>query len=150
ADALVPFSFQFYSWFAFILGATVAAPQVARDLRAGAFEFYFSRPVRPVDYMLGKVAGIGLVMACALLAGPFLLSLFRVGLSREVDEILPTLAIVPRTALSGAVGAAAFAVVPLAISTLSARPRITVSIWVAFYFLFGGLVEALSHGLGQP
>ena len=150
ADALLPMSFQFYSWFAFVLGATVAAAQVARDLRAGAFEFYFSRPVRPMDYMFGKVAGTVLVMACAVTAGPLLLSLFRVGLSREVDEILPTLLLIPKTLLVGVTAAVAFAAVPLAVSTLSTRPRITVSIWVVFYFLFGGIVEGLSIGLKQP
>jgi ABC-type transport system involved in multi-copper enzyme maturation permease subunit len=150
ADALLPMSFQFYSWFGFVLGATVAAAQVARDLRAGAFEFYFSRPVRPVDYMLGKVGGVTLVMACALAAGPLLLSLFRVGLSREVDEILPNLVLVPRTALVGLVAALAYAAVPLALSTLSPRPRITIAMWVAFYFVFGGIASGLAHGLGRP
>jgi ABC-2 type transport system permease protein len=150
ADALLPMSFQFYAWFAFVLGATVAAAQVARDLRVGAFEFYFSRPVRPTDYMLGKVAGTTLIMACALAVGPLVLTLFRVGLSRELDEILPALALLPRTALVGLVAAVAFAVVPLAVSTLSTRPRITISIWVVFYFIWSGIVGALAIGLDQP
>jgi len=150
ADALLPMSFRFFPWFAFILAAATAAGTVARDMRAGAFEFYFSRPVRPLDYMLGKVVGSALVVSTAMLAGPLLLSLFRVGLSRELDEILPTLSMVPRTALVGLLGSVAFAVVALAFSSLSSRPRITTAIWVAFYLLFGGVAEGLSHALRSP
>lgn len=150
SDAMVAMSFQFYPWWGFLLGATIAAGAVARDLRAGAFEFYFSRPVRPVDYLAGKVGGVFLIMALALAAGPIMLALFRVGLSRDVDEVLPNLAAVPKVAMVGLVSALAYAVVPLAISTLAARPRITISIWVVFYFIFGGIVEGIAIGLKIP
>lgn len=150
ADGFLPFAFGFFPWFAFVMAATTAAGSVARDLRAGAFEFYFSRPVRPVDYVLGKVVGSSLVMATALLAGPLLLSLFRVGLSRDLDEVFPALALVPRMALVGMVGSIAFAVVALAFSSLSPRPRITTAMWVGFYLLFGSIIEGLAVALHQP
>jgi ABC-2 type transport system permease protein len=144
ADVLLPLSFRFFPWFAFILAATTAAGAVARDLRAGAFEFYFSRPVRPLDYLLGKVAGSAVVVATALLAGPLLLSLFRVGLSTDVAQILPALVLVPRMALVGVAGSVAYAVVALTFSSLSSRPRITTAMWAAFYLLFGGVAEGLA------
>jgi hypothetical protein len=150
ADALVPGSFAFFAWTAFILAITVAASQVARDLRASAFEFYFSRPVRPIDYIAGKVGGVTVIMLFALAAGPFLLSLFRVGLSNDMDEAMTTLALVPRTALVGLLAALAYAVVPLAMSALAPRPRITVAIWVGYYIVFGGLISLLSHALRAP
>jgi ABC-type transport system involved in multi-copper enzyme maturation permease subunit len=150
ADALVPMSFSFFAWTAFTLATTIAAAQVARDLRASAFEFYFSRPVRPIDYVAGKVGGIGIIMLIALAAGPLLLSLFRVGLSDDMDEVMTTLALVPRTALVGVLAALAYAVVPLALSTLAPRPRITVAMWVGFYFIFGPIVEGLSFVMRAP
>lgn len=149
-DAMVALSYNFYPLWGFLLGSTIAAGAVARDLRAGAFEFYFSRPVRPIDYLAGKVGGVFLVMAMVLAAGPFLLAAFRVGLSRDLDEVWPNLATVPKVALIGVVSAMAYAVVPLAISTLAARPRITISIWVVFYFIFGGIVDGLAIGLRIP
>lgn len=150
ADALVPISFQFYSWVAFILATSLAAGHVARDLRASAFEFYFSRPVRPIDYIAGKVGGLTVVMLFALAAGPVLLALFRVGLSDDVDEVMSTLALVPRTALVGLLGATAYAVVPLAISALVPKPRVTVAIWVGYYFIFSLLVVVLAHQVDAP
>ena len=149
-DAMVAMSYQFYPWWGFLLGSTIAAGAVARDLRAGAFEFYFSRPVRPIDYLAGKAGGVFLVMGLAMAAGPLLLSFFRVGLSRDVDEVWPNLAVVPKVALIGVLSSLAYAVVPLAISTMGARPRITISIWVVFYFIFGGIVEGIAMGLHIP
>ncbi len=150
ADVLVPMSMRVYPWLAFILAATTAAGAVARDMRAGAFEFYFSRPVRPLDYLLGKVVGFTLVLSVALLAGPLVLSLFRVGLSRDLDEVLPALALVPRMALIGVAGSVAHALVALAFSSLSPRPLITTSMWVAFYLLFAGIAEGLARALDAP
>jgi ABC-type transport system involved in multi-copper enzyme maturation permease subunit len=150
SDAMVAISYQFYPWWGFLLGATIAAGAVARDLRAGAFEFYFSRPVRPVDYLAGKVGGVFIIMSLALAVGPLVLSLFRVGLSRDLDEVWPNLAVVPKVALVGVLSSLAYAVVPLAISTLAARPRITISIWVVFYFIFGGIMEGIAIGLRIP
>lgn len=148
ADALVPMAFQFFQWFAFVLGATIAATQVARDTRAGAFEFYFSRPVRPIDYVLGKLAGTTLIMAMAVAAGPILLALFRVGLSHDFDEVIASLDVVPRAGLVGILAALAYASVALAMSTLSSRSRITVAVWVVFYFMIGGIFEGIAYGTG--
>jgi hypothetical protein len=150
ADALVPISFAFYTWVGFILATSIAAGHVARDLRASAFEFYFSRPVRPIDYIAGKVGGVTVIMLFAVAAGPLLLSLFRVGLSDDVDEVMATLALVPRTALVGLLAAMAYAVVPLAMSALAPRPRITVALWVGYYFIFNVIVFGLSHKLHMP
>jgi hypothetical protein len=150
-DALPPLSVGFFALFGFLLAATTAAGAVARDLRAGAFEFYFSRPVRPVDYLLGKVVGSVLVLSSVMLAGPLLLALFRVGLAaEELDELVDALALVPRMALVGLLGSVAYAVVALAFSSFSPRPRITVAMWVAFYFLFGTTWEVLAGLLGSP
>jgi hypothetical protein len=149
-DLLLPMSFRAFRGFAFILAAATAATAVARDMSAGAFEFYFSRPVRPLDYMLGKVVGASLVMAAALLAGPVLLALFRVGLSRNLDEVIPALVFVPRMALVGGIAAIAYAVVALAFSSLSTRARMTVAMWVGFYLLFGGTAEALAAAMSWP
>jgi ABC-type Na+ efflux pump permease subunit len=146
-ESLVPFSFNFFTWTAFVLGITVASAQVARDLRAGAFEFYFSRPVRPLDYVVGKVVGVAIIMFLALGAGPLLLSIFRVTLSDNMDEAMAALALVPRTALVGLLASLAYAVVPLALSALAPRPRITVTLWVGYYFVVAGLLVILAAAL---
>lgn len=150
ADALIPMAFGFYPWVAFIVSLTVLAGVVARDLRAGAFEFYFSRPVRPIDYVLGKVGGAALIMAFFLLVGPLLLALFRIGLSRSTDELVRTLSVVPKALLVGAVSSVVFALLPLAFSSISTRPRHTIAAWAAFFLLVGGIALGIAVGAGIP
>jgi ABC-2 type transport system permease protein len=149
-DKLVPFSFNFFTWAAFVLGITVGAAQVARDLRAGAFEFYFSRPVRPIDYVIGKAVGVAIIMFLALGAGPILLAIFRVTLSDNLDEAMGAMVLVPRTALVGVVASLAYAVVPLALSALAPRPRITVTLWVGYYFVVALLLALLAGAFHVP
>ena len=118
------------------------------DLRAGAFEFYFSRPVRPIDYVFGKAGGVILLMATALFAGPVLLSLFRLGFAADFEELIDLLPVVPKAMLVGAIATVAYAVVPLAFSAISSKTRHTVAAWAAFYLLGGSVAWAVSQGTG--
>lgn len=40
-----------------LLAAVVSSDLVSRDLSDNSFVLYFSRPIRPLDYMIGKMAG---------------------------------------------------------------------------------------------
>lgn len=150
ADALLPMSFIWYTKIGFVLTLTVGAVVVANDLRVGAFEFYFSRPVRPVDYVLGKIGGLLLMMGTVLFIGPVLLALFRLGISESTDELVDNLMVVPRTVLVAGVGTLAYAVAPLAFSAISARNRHTMAAWAAFYLVAGSIAVAIAEGTGQP
>lgn len=55
-----------------LLMAMVAGGLIAEDRRTGAMELYFSRPLRRVDYLIGKVLAAGL-LPIATLVFPFLL-----------------------------------------------------------------------------
>lgn len=139
-DTLLAQSFQWLAWMAFLLTMTVIAGTVARDLRAGAFEFYFSRPVRSLDYVLGKLGGACLLVGGPLLVGPTLLSLFRVGL--ETDKLGSVWKVVPETILIGVISTVVYAAIPLAFSALARRVRDAMILWAAFYLVIGGLARA--------
>lgn len=55
-----------------LFGAVVAPELVSRDLRSGVLSLYFSRPLRPADYALAKLAAM-VSAVWLLLAGPMLL-----------------------------------------------------------------------------
>jgi hypothetical protein len=148
ADGLLAYSLRYMTPLAFILTVTVVSGVVARDLRAGAFEFYFSRPVRPVDYVLGKIGGVVLIMATALLAGPLLLSLHRLAVVEDISEIRGLLPVVPKALLVGTFATLAYSIVPLAFSAISSNPRHTIAIWAAFYIVGGGIAGGIAHGTG--
>jgi ABC-2 type transport system permease protein len=148
-DAMLPFSFSFYPWFGFVLSVSLAAAVVPRDLKAGAFEFYFSRPVRPLDYVLGKFVGLFLIMAAVMAAGPLLLALFRVGIA-EPGEMLGLLDQVPRALAVGLLSSAAYAALPLAAGALVARPGHAIAAWVAFYLVASNIISGIAFATGRP
>jgi ABC-2 type transport system permease protein len=146
-DALVPMSFGFFSLSALVVSLTVLAQAVADDLRTGAFEFYFSRPVRPRDYVMGKLGGGFLIMSMILFVGPLLLTLFRIGLL-GTERITSSLHLVPKVMAVGALATAMFAALPLAFSAISSRRRHTMIAWAAFYFIAGPIFRTLAMRTG--
>ena len=89
-----------------LLAVTVGCSAVADDLTRGAFQFYFARPLRPGDYLRGKLLGVGLIIALPMLLGPFILTLVRLFLVEDVADMLPLLPMVPKALLAGLYGTA--------------------------------------------
>ena len=145
-DFLLAHSFSGFAWAAFLLSMTVIAGTVARDLGAGAFEFYFSRPVRTRDYILGKLGGACLLVGVPLLLAPLLLALFRVGL--EADNLGLVWAVIPQTLLIGTVSTVVYAAVPLAFSCITRKPRDAIIAWAAYYLVVGSLVSVIALTAG--
>lgn len=145
-DFLLAHSWSGFAWAAFLLSMTVIAGTVARDLRAGAFEFYFSRPIRPRDYILGKLGGACALIGVPLLIGPMLLALFRVGL--EADNLGLVWAVVPQTLLIGVVTTVVYAAIPLAFSCVARKPRDAIIAWAAYYLVLGPLVSGIALTTG--
>lgn len=149
-DGLIPFSYGFYRWSAFILTLTIASTSIARDQESGAFAFYFSRPVQPRDYVFGKLLGVTTVMASALLAGPLLLAIFRVAVSDNMDERLKVLPWVGYTALIGVLGSVVYAASAMAMSALIGRRWVALGAW-AGYWIFGiTMVAAVASLAWKP
>jgi ABC-2 type transport system permease protein len=148
ADFLLPQSLQYTSTVAFIVGLKVLARAVADDTRAGAFDFYFARPIRPIDYLLGKLAGAVLTIGGLTMAGPLLIALVRVGLAGSGAEIAQSLPLIGKAALAGTVATVAYAAVPLGISALGRRAALTVAGWAALYLVIGNAASVLGDSTG--
>lgn len=148
-EAFLPYSFQFLRWISFALTLSVVASIVANDLRTGAFEFYFSRPVRPIDYVMGKLGGAIVVVAPVLLLMPLLLTIFRVALIGP-DQIVSSLILIPKMILVGTIATIAYAAVPLAFSAVASRSRYTLPAWAAFYIIVGWTLVFIGMRTGIP
>lgn len=147
SEEMVMQSFDFLTLSAFFLSLTVLSQAVCDDLRTGAFVFYFARPLRPIDYVAGKLLGAVVVMAMIFVAGPLVLAFFRIGLA-DSGEIVATIPVVPRTLFLGFITTAVFAVVPLAFSATSSRRRYAVSLWAAFYLVIGPIAVQIARVTG--
>jgi hypothetical protein len=149
-DGVPAYAFMFYCVAAFLLSMTVGASAVARDQETGAFTFYFSRPVRPIDYVIGRIAGMTILTATLLAAGPVVLTLFRIGLSDSTSEAVELVPWIGRALLVGIMGSLAFATVPLAVSALAGRRTIALGAWAAYYVVVSSILIGIAQLTWKP
>ena len=133
-----------------LFGLTVASGTIAADKQVGAFTFYFSRPVRPIDYVLGKAGGVFVMQALLIAAPLFALTAFRVGLSRDTGELLDSLPLLGAALATGVAGAAVFTAVPIGLSSLVARRRNAIALWAVWYLLIGSMFVGIGIATKIP
>ncbi len=144
------FAVQFLCRAAFLAGLTVAAGAIAADAQVGAFTFYFARPVRPMDYVLGKLGGLFLLMSFLITVPLFALTCVRVGLSTDIDGMIAALPRLGAALVTGTLGALLFSALPLAISSVIAKRSYAIGAWAAWYFVIGSIFEALAFATRTP
>jgi hypothetical protein len=83
-----------------------AGGTLAEDRRIGALSFYFARPVRPIDYLVGRLGGIFAVLAAIAVAPPTAAALYRVAQADSATEALRSLGVAATVAVLGALLAA--------------------------------------------
>lgn len=120
---------------AFLLALFAGAGQVADDARAGAFQFYFARPVTREQYLVGKVVPVVVLTMIVTLAPPLLLSLLRLALLPSGAEVVRKLPLVGASLIVGSIEALVLAVPAVAISSLSKRRGYVQTLFAAFYLL---------------
>ena len=106
---------------AFLIALFAGAGQVADDTRAGAFQFYFARPVTRDQYLVGKVMPVVVLTMFIALVPALLLSLLRLALLPSGAEVVKKLPLVGATLIIGTIEALVLAIPAVAISSLSRR-----------------------------
>jgi len=150
ADGILPLSTLWYCKVGFIVSLTIGATLVAGDVGSGAFTFYFARSVRPRDYVLGKLAGIGVLVALIMLAGPVLLAGLRLGLSDDLDQLIALLPIVYKALAIGLCGTLIYTAVPLGFSSLFTNKWLALGLWAAYYLVLGSMAAGLGFLTRSP
>jgi hypothetical protein len=141
-DVALPQSIAWYCRAAFITSLTLGATIIAGDVQSGAFTFYFARSVRPRDYVLGKLGGLGVITACITMIGPVLLAGLRLGLCDSMSDVIDHLVLFPKALLVGGLATCAYAAVPLGFSALADSRRTALAMWAAYY-LVGGTIAIM-------
>lgn len=144
ADAALPLSLRFFWMSGFMLTLTLGATIVASDSQSGAFTFYYVRSIKPIDYVLGKLAGFGLLVASIVLVPPLLLALFRIGMCEDLDDVIAHLHLVPKALAVGLLATLVYTAMPLALSSLVGNRRYALALWAAYYVIVGNIAFALS------
>ena len=144
-DGLVPDSITWYRKIGFFVSLTIGASAIAGDLQSGAMTFYFARSVRPRDYVLGKLAGFGVLIGLIMLAGPFVLAGVRLGLSNDLDQLIALAPTLYKMLLVGALGTAVYTALPLGFSALVPNRRHAMALWAAYYLVVGGMAALMGY-----
>ncbi len=103
----------------FMIALFAGGSAVADDARAGAFQFYFARPVTREQYVIGKLVAAVTLTAMVTLAPALLLSLFRLATAQSGAELWQRLPGVGGAIGLGLIEALALAAPALALSSLS-------------------------------
>lgn len=111
----------------------VGAPLISRDLKAGALEVYFSKPLLLFDYLFGKFAIIAFFLACMTLFPALLIFLFDLLLSDKAGYIGEVSPYLPGILLSSLWIIFLCSSIVLAASSLARTARTAGIIWFAFH-----------------
>ena len=135
---------------AFLIALFAGGGAIADDLRTGAFQLYFARPLSPGQYLAGKlVPPVVLVLATGGVP-PLLLALARLAFARDSAVALEALPLVAGAVAFAAVEALALAAPVLAVSSLSRSRGTAQGAFAALILLpwmFGALLVKLT---GSP
>jgi ABC-2 type transport system permease protein len=149
-EAALYVSVSVFAFLAFVLTTVVGCRAIADDLRMGAFQFYFSRPLQASDYVLGKLAGVLLIVGMPMFAGPVILALVRLLFAEGAADAWAHADIVPRAMAVGLVGTVSYAIVGLALGAL-VRRRIWAQAGFAIYYLvLANLIKTAANSAGEP
>lgn len=149
-EAALYVSVTLFAFLAFVLTTTVGCRAIADDLRMGAFQFYFSRPLRVSDYVLGKLAGVLLIIGIPMFAGPLILALMRLLFANGAADAWANASVVPRSMAVGLVGTVSYAIVGLALGALVRRRIWAQAGFAIYYVVLANLIEAMAKEFDMP
>jgi ABC-2 type transport system permease protein len=144
-DTALPESIIWFCRVGFLASLTLGATIIASDIQSGAFTFYFARSTRPQHYVLGKLVGVGVLVALIVAAGPLVLAGLRLGVADNTAELIDLLPVIPKVLLIGLLATLAYAAVPLGFSALLPNRRHALALWASYYLIVGAMAYALGH-----
>jgi ABC-type transport system involved in multi-copper enzyme maturation permease subunit len=86
--------------FSMLLSAIVSSDLISRDLSDNSFVLYFSRPIRPLDYLAGKMLGVFGIMSVFCLL-PVIIYGVAIIVTQSGSEYLESLEVLGRGAVAG-------------------------------------------------
>jgi ABC-2 type transport system permease protein len=134
--------------FSMVLILLVGPSLISGDMRFNALPLYFSRPVRRIDYFLGKLGVIGAFLAMVLVI-PSLLA-YGLGLlfSLDFSIVRDTFSLLLTCVSYGVIVTLSAGLFILALSSLSRNSRYIALLWLGVWFvtsIVGTVLEAVNR-----
>lgn len=137
------FFFGFQLFFAMILVVLIGPGLISQDLRFNAIPLYFSRPLRRVDYFVGKLGIIGFFLILVAVVPALLAYVLGIGFSLDPSVAWETARVVAAAVVYGLVIVVSAGTLMLAISSLSRNSRYVMVAWVGLWLVSNGAAGIL-------
>lgn len=134
--------FRLQTFFAFVLVMLVGPDLISQDLRFNALPLYLSRPLRRVDYFLGKFGVIATFLLGVMLVPALLAYLIGLAFSLDPTVLRDTWRVLAASAAFSLIVAASTGLLMLALSSLSRNSRFVTAMWVGLWLLGGAAADA--------
>jgi ABC-2 type transport system permease protein len=142
------FFFKFEMFFIMLLVVVAGPNLISSDLRFNALPLYFSRPLRRIDYFMGKLGVIGALVA-GVAVGPALVAyVLGIAFSLDVAVVRDTWRLLPASLTYGLLIVVSAGMLMLAMSSLSRRSLYVGIAWVGLW-LIGNTVAGVLTGIEQ-
>jgi ABC-2 type transport system permease protein len=129
--------------FSMILIVLVGRNLISQDLRFNALPLYFSRPLRRIDYFLGKLGVIGALLGMIMIVPALAAYVLGMLFSLDITILRDTFPILLASIAYGVVVVLSAGTLILALSSLSRNTRYIALIWMAIWFVSGIVATAL-------
>ncbi|MBI4881474.1 MAG: ABC transporter permease subunit [Planctomycetes bacterium] len=144
---------QLERFFLLLFAILAGGGLIANDLRANALEVYFSRPLTLLDYVLGKLSVLLVILLCLSFVPCLLLWITDVALAEEKGFLLEQLHLLPRLLAASLLVSLPYGLIMLGISALTRTARNAMLVAAGLFLmtsLFGMILpEALEEPLYQ-
>ncbi|WP_165228238.1 ABC transporter permease [Aquisphaera insulae] len=137
-------------YFSMLLVLLAGPELISQDLRFNAIPLYFSRPVRRIDYFLGKFGVVAAFLSAVIFVPVVLAYALGVGFSLDPLVFRDTWRIFAGTLAYGAIVVVSAGTLILAVSSLSKNSRYVGAMWVGIWIVSGIAAGQLGAVVRQP
>jgi ABC-2 type transport system permease protein len=141
--------FRVQIFFTFLLVLIVGPDLISQDLRFNAMPLYFARPVRRIDYFLGKLGVIAFFLAAVAIVPALVAYALGVSFSFELSVFRDTGRLLLAVLAFGAVTVLSAGTLMLALSSLSRNSRFVGASWVGLWVVSGIASQSLQDTVRQ-
>lgn len=134
--------------FSMILVLLVGPSLISQDLRFNALPLYFSRPLRRIDYFLGKLGVVGFFLAMVTIVPSIIAYILGVFFSMDFAIVAQTFRLLVASVVYGAIITLSAGLLILALSSLSRNSRYVALFWIGLW-LISGITAAALQGINH-
>jgi ABC-2 type transport system permease protein len=121
--------------FSMILILIVGPSLISQDIRFNALPLYFSRPLRRIDYFLGKLGVIGYFLSMVLVVPSIVAYILGLMFSMDISIVKDTFPLLIASLSYGLVMTLSAGLLMLALSSLSRNSRYIGLFWIGAWFI---------------